>query len=170
MKMRTDSIYTTDDIRRFLAEVTDPEIPVLNVVEMGIIRKIEFKNDNLIVKITPTYSGCPAMSAIESEIHKKLHEKGIKKFQVHTDYSEVWTTDWLTDEAKEKLKEYGIAPPEKKREPENILRNLDKIKIIPCPYCDSLDTKLQSEFGSTACKAQYYCNECEEPFEYFKCI
>ncbi len=168
--MSTDSMYTSEDIRRFLAEVTDPEIPVLNVVEMGIVRKIEFNNDNLIIKITPTYSGCPAMSTIESEIHKKLHEKGISKFQVLTDYTEAWTTDWMTDEAKEKLKDYGIAPPEKTGGSDNILRNLDTIKIILCPYCDSLDTKLQSEFGSTACKAQYFCNECEEPFEYFKCI
>jgi ring-1,2-phenylacetyl-CoA epoxidase subunit PaaD len=163
-------MHTTDEILRFLAEVTDPEIPVLNVVEMGIVRKIEYDNDTLIVKITPTYSGCPAMSAIENEIHHKLHEKGISRFQVRIDFSEAWTTDWMTDEARKKLKDYGIAPPEKTGDPDDILKNQYHHKIIPCPYCDSLDTKLQSRFGSTACKAQYYCNECEEPFEYFKCI
>jgi ring-1,2-phenylacetyl-CoA epoxidase subunit PaaD len=170
MKMSTDSIYTTDDIRGFLAEVSDPEIPVLNVVEMGIVRKIVLDNGTLIVKITPTYSGCPAMNAIENEIHHKLQEKGISNFEVITDYSEAWTTDWMTDEARLKLKDYGIAPPQHAGEPADILKRQDHHKIIPCPYCDSLDTKLQSQFGSTACKAQYYCNECEEPFEYFKCI
>lgn len=162
-----------DKILTWLENVTDPEIPVLNVVEMGIVRDIEIEKDNhVVVKITPTYSGCPAMNAIEMEIHKKLEEKGIESFRVLTDYRETWTTDWMTDQAKEKLKEYGIAPPEKTEgETDDYLIGLkNSEKIVPCPYCDSTQTKLQSVFGSTACKAQYYCNSCDQPFEHFKCI
>lgn len=159
------------EIWSYLEEVIDPEIPVLNVVEMGIVRDVEYEGEQLIVKITPTYSGCPAMNAIEMEIHKKLREKGIESFKVLTDFKESWTTDWMTDHAKKKLKDYGIAPPEKTEESEDFLSSLKSTqKIVPCPYCDAMDTVLQSEFGSTACKSQYYCNECEQPFEHFKCI
>lgn len=159
------------EIWSWLEEVIDPEIPVLNVVEMGIVRDVLIEDDQVVVKITPTYSGCPAMNAIEVEIHKKLREKGIQTFNVKTDFSESWTTDWMTDHAKQKLKEYGIAPPGKTEEDNDFLTTLKgSQKIVPCPFCDSLDTKLQSEFGSTACKSQYYCNECHQPFEHFKCI
>jgi len=155
----------------WLEEVIDPEIPVLNVVEMGIVRDVVFEGDEVVVKITPTYSGCPAMNAIELEIHKKLRENGVGKFRVVTDFKESWTTDWMTDHAKKKLKEYGIAPPDKTGNEDDFLLGLKSSqKIVPCPYCDSLDTVLQSEFGSTACKSQYYCNECQQPFEHFKCI
>lgn len=151
--------------------MTDPEIPVLNVVEMGIVRSVEIIDEQVVVKITPTYSGCPAMNAIEMEIHKKLDEKGINSFKVLTDYRETWTTDWMTDQAKQKLKEYGIAPPGKTNSDDDFLIGLkNSQKIVSCPYCDSTDTELQSEFGSTACKAQYFCNECNQPFEHFKCI
>lgn len=156
----------------WLEEVTDPEIPVLNIVEMGIVRDVAIENNQAVVKITPTYSGCPAMNAIQTEIQKKLKEKGIESFKILTDYKETWTTDWMTKKARKKLKEYGIAPPEKSdAASENFLIGLkNSQKIVPCPYCDSTDTKLQSEFGSSACKAQYYCNDCEQPFEHFKCI
>ena len=167
----TKTTYTEDQIWEYLNEVTDPEIPVLNVVEMGIVRGVSLVDGELIVRITPTYSGCPAMSAIEKSIHDKLIEKGISTFQVNTDYSEVWTTDWISDEAKTKLKDYGIAPPKKTSEQEgDFLKSLKNTKIIPCPFCDSLETELQSEFGSTACKSQYFCNNCTQPFEHFKCI
>ncbi len=168
--MTKKATYSTEAIWSFLEEVTDPEIPVLNVVEMGIVRSVEYEDDKLIIKITPTYSGCPAMNAIEMEIHNKLREKGIGNFQVKTDFAETWTTDWMTEQAKQKLKEYGIAPPEKTGKEDDVLKGLRSTKIVPCPYCDSLNTKLQSEFGSTACKSQYYCHDCDEPFEYFKCI
>lgn len=159
------------EIWSWLEEVIDPEIPVLNVVEMGIVRDVLMDVDEVIVKITPTYSGCPAMNAIETEIHKKLREKGVETFSVRTDFKESWTTDWMTDHAKQKLKEYGIAPPGKTDDSRDFLTTLKgSQKIVPCPFCDSMDTELQSEFGSTACKSQYYCNGCHQPFEHFKCI
>jgi ring-1,2-phenylacetyl-CoA epoxidase subunit PaaD len=159
------------EIWSWLEEVIDPEIPVLNVVEMGIVRDVLMDGDEVIVKITPTYSGCPAMNAIETEIRKKLREKGVETFSVRTDFKESWTTDWMTDHAKQKLKEYGIAPPGKTDDSRDFLTTLKgSQKIVPCPFCDSMDTELQSEFGSTACKSQYYCNGCHQPFEHFKCI
>jgi len=172
MTRETERI-SQDKIWSWLEEVTDPEIPVLNVVEMGIVRNVEIENGNLVVvKITPTYSGCPAMNAIEIEINKKLTKKGIESFRVLTDYKETWTTDWMTDQAKQKLKQYGIAPPEKSdtKTKDFLIGLKNSQKKVPCPYCDSTNTKLQSEFGSTACKAQFYCKSCEQPFEHFKCI
>lgn len=166
----TKTKYQKEEIWDWLKEVTDPEIPVLNIVEMGIARNVEVKNDHVTVRITPTYSGCPAMAAIEKEIKLKLKEKGLSDFEVKKDFSETWTTDWMTDEAKTKLKDYGIAPPDKTGDEDDFLQSLKSTKIIPCPYCESLDTELQSEFGSTACKAQYYCHSCDQPFEHFKCI
>lgn len=166
----TKATYNKEEIWSWLQEVTDPEIPVLNVVEMGIARKVDIKDYKVIIKITPTYSGCPAMSAIEKEIKIKLAEKGVENFEVKKDFSETWTTDWMTEEAKAKLKDYGIAPPGKTTADDDFLKSLKSTKVIPCPYCESLDTELQSEFGSTACKAQYYCHDCDEPFEHFKCI
>lgn len=163
--------HTEEQIWQFLKEVNDPEIPVLNIVEMGIVRQVVVDVDNrILVKITPTYSGCPAMHAIEKMVCEKLEERGIGEFEVKLDFSETWTTDWMTEEAKAKLKDYGIAPPEKTEEEGDFLKNLSSTKIIPCPYCDSFDTKLVSQFGSTACKSQYFCDGCHQPFEHFKCI
>lgn len=165
------SKYNEKDVWELLSEITDPEIPVLTIVELGIARSVEKEDDKFIIKITPTYSGCPAMDAIENEIHKKLRLNGIQNYEVKKDFSETWTTDWMPDEAKRKLKEYGIAPPGKTESDEDFLHNLKGgSKEVACPYCGSTNTKLQSEFGSTACKAQYYCLDCEEPFEHFKCI
>ena len=165
----TVTAYSEEQIWDFLKEVTDPEIPVLNIVEMGIARSVEINGDKVTVRITPTYSGCPAMVAIENEIQLKLAEKGVDNPEVLKDFSETWTTDWMTEEAKGKLKDYGIAPPTETGK-DDFLLSLHNTKVVPCPYCDSLNTRLQSEFGSTACKAQYYCDDCEEPFEHFKCI
>lgn len=164
--------HTEDQIWAYLSEITDPEIPVLNIVEMGIARKVEVEGEQVLVKITPTYSGCPAMNAIEKLVHEKLEERGVHDFTVKLDFSETWTTDWMTEEAKAKLKDYGIAPPEKVGEEneDDFLKSLKGTKIVPCPYCDSFETELQSQFGSTACKSQYFCNNCDQPFEHFKCI
>ena len=157
-----------DDIIDLLKDVPDPEIPVLNVVEMGIVRDVLVEAEEIRVDITPTYSGCPAMKAIEDDIAAHLKSKGLENVRVKTVYSPAWTTDWLSDETKQKLKEYGIAPPEGKADDE-FYRDLVQ-KPIFCPFCSSADTKLTSQFGSTACKSLHYCNECQQPFENFKCI
>ncbi|MCH2450926.1 MAG: phenylacetate-CoA oxygenase subunit PaaJ [Gracilimonas sp.] len=169
--MSTLQLHTEEQIWDFLREVTDPEIPVLNIVEMGIARKVEIGEDGkVLVKITPTYSGCPAMNAIEKLVNEKLEERGVEEFTVKLDFAETWTTDWMTEEAKGKLKDYGIAPPEKSKEDDDFLKNLSSTKVVPCPFCDSFETELVSQFGSTACKSQYFCNACDQPFEHFKCI
>ncbi len=169
--MPTTQLHTEKQIWNFLKEVTDPEIPVLNIVEMGIARKVEVGEDGkVLVKITPTYSGCPAMNAIEKLVHEKLAERNVQDFDVKLDFTETWTTDWMTEQAKIKLKNYGIAPPEKTEEESDFLKSLSNTKVVPCPFCDSFETQLVSQFGSTACKSQYVCNECEQPFEHFKCI
>lgn len=149
------------EILTLLEDVQDPEIPVLNIVEMGIVREINISDEKVQISITPTYMGCPAMNMIENEMLDVLYEKGISKVKVKTVYSPAWTTDWLSDETKNKLKEYGIAPPRA------VTDLLDKIE---CPFCNSNSTKLTSEFGSTACKSLHYCDACHQPFEHFKCI
>lgn len=169
--MKQPTTISVRKIWNWLEKVTDPEIPVLNVVEMGIVRDVFINDEKLTVTITPTYSGCPAMNVIETDIKIKLLENGIQNFEVITDYEESWTTDWMTDNARKKLKNYGIAPPSKVSPKTDLLTSLKHSnKRVPCPYCNSLDTKLQSHFGSTACKAQHYCNGCHQPFEHFKCI
>lgn len=170
--MSTVQLHTKEQIWDFLNEVMDPEIPVLNIVEMGIARNVEIGAEGkVVVKITPTYSGCPAMNAIEKSVREKLAKENIQAFDVKLDFSETWTTDWMTEEAKVKLKDYGIAPPGKTEDnDDDFLKSLSTTKVIPCPFCDSFETELVSQFGSTACKSQYYCNECEQPFEHFKCI
>ncbi len=169
--MATATTYNKEDIWDLLSEVKDPEIPVLSIIELGIAREVMIDRDKVTIRITPTYSGCPAMKAIEQDIEKILRVNGIQNFEVIKDFSETWTTDWMPDEAKKKLKEYGIAPPGKTEKDDDFLKSLKgSSRVIPCPYCDSTNTELQSEFGSTACKSQYYCHDCNEPFEHFKCI
>lgn len=151
----------------WLNEVPDPEIPVISVVELGVVRGVHLEDDGVRIDITPTYSGCPAMRVMEQEIQRKLKEKGIPKVLVRTVLAPPWTTDWLSDSTRQKLKAYGIAPPEKAAAS---LRGLDPIHThVSCPFCDSENTRLQSQFGSTACKALYYCDDCLQPFEHFKC-
>lgn len=159
---------TIENITSLLEEVTDPEIPVLNVVEMGIVRGVAFEDQQLIVTITPTYSGCPAMQTIEEDIREVLIEKGISNFQIKTVLSPAWTTDWMTDEAREKLKEIGIAPPQKGSADKGLL--MGRLRDVKCPHCGSHETSMISQFGSTACKSLYRCEFCREPFDYFKCI
>lgn len=136
---------------------------MLDIVEMGIARRIDIDDDSVTVLITPTYSGCPAMNAIEMEIRSTLTEHGFDDVKVQKDFSEAWTTEWMTPEARQKLSGYGIAPP-------GIINSQElKDRIVKCPYCGSEHTELQTEFGATACKAQYFCNDCDQPFEHFKC-
>lgn len=159
--------FTEEQIWRFLSEVQDPEVPVLNILELGIVREVLIKDDDVEVVVTPTYSGCPATSMINKSIRLKLIEKGIKNVKLTNRLSPAWTTDWMTAEAKEKLKAYGIAPPVySKTNQDDLFAKPDE---VPCPHCGSSHTKLISQFGSTACKALYQCEDCREPFDYFKC-
>lgn len=158
----------TEPIWEALQNVCDPEIPVLTILDLGIVRNVQWLPDNTLqITITPTYTGCPAMNTIEWDIRATLAQQGYANVQIITVLTPVWTTDWLTDEGKNKLQAYGIAPP--------IATSLDKTGLfaepprIPCPLCHSTHTRLVSQFGSTACKALYQCLHCNEPFDYFKC-
>lgn len=154
-------VYDTTHIRQLLEAVSDPEIPVLSVNDLGIIRDVRIHAHEIEVVITPTYSGCPAMDMIAENILRYLHSCGYDDVKVTTVLSPAWTTDWMTETGKRKLEEYGIAPPNK------LTRDSDAPRR--CPRCGSADTRLISQFGSTACKALYQCNACKEPFDYFKC-
>lgn len=149
-------------------EIVDPEIPVLTIVDLGIVRDIVREGDGVHVKITPTYSGCPAMEMLKTDICKTFLQKGFKSVDVEFVLSPAWTTDWISDEAKEKLRKYGIAPPPHSTADKNAL--LGKPKEVKCPQCGSAHTTMISNFGSTACKALWKCEDCREPFDYFKCI
>ena len=156
----TISEYSEKEIWKHLNEVYDPEVPVLTVLDLGIIRDVQITDDSVKVIITPTYSGCPAMNIIEQDIKAKLEEKGVGNVTIETVLSPAWTTDWMSEEGKAKLKEYAIAPPNS---------GTDTGSPKECPNCGSEETVLKSEFGSTACKALYVCESCKEPFDYFKC-
>lgn len=151
-----------------LSEIPDPEIPVISIVELGVIRKVSPQGKSIDVVITPTYSGCPAMKQMEDDVCKKLKENGFDQVNVTMVYSPAWTTDWLSDEAKLKLQKYGIAPPEESTSDKSFLSN--NPKTVTCPRCKSKNSVMVSQFGSTACKALYQCKDCLEPFDYFKCI
>ena len=146
------------EIWEFLTEVPDPEIPVINLVELGVVRAVDVTEDGTLkITITPTYTGCPAKKLFEDLIHEKLVEKGFEKIEIESVLSPAWTTDWLSEETLQKMMDEGISPP------------TDGDKVIQCPNCKSKDTKLVSQFGSTPCQSLYACNECKEPFNYFKC-
>lgn len=157
-----------------LAQVNDPEIPVISIVDLGIVRAAEIRGDGgCEIVITPTYSGCPAMHVIEEHIRQVLQAEGTHNIQVRTQLSPAWTTDWISDTGKAKLRAFGIAPPA--RRAMNAMSAIDISALsaidegeIACPQCESLNTRLISQFGSTACKALYRCGDCLEPFDYFK--
>jgi ring-1,2-phenylacetyl-CoA epoxidase subunit PaaD len=164
----TYKISEEERIRALLEEVFDPEVPVLSVVDLGIIRNIEITNEGPVITITPTYSGCPAMDVISMNIRLKMLEHGYKNVQIKSNLSPAWTTDWMTEKGKQQLKAYGIAPPN----PSQSVCTpglFQQEESIQCPHCNSYNTTLISQFGSTACKALYKCNDCKEPFDYFKC-
>ena len=154
-------------IYKYLSEISDPEIPVINITEMGVVRDVLLHKEKLEIFITPTYSGCPAMDMIDQMIKDKLNNKGYEYVVVTLIYKPAWTTDWMSNKAKEKLRLYGIAPPVGEAKSKKGLLNQEN---VICPYCDSNDTEIKSMFGSTACKAMYQCKKCLEPFDYFKCI
>lgn len=160
--------YDTKAIWKLLEEVMDPEVPVLSVLDLGIVRDIKIDGDEVKVMITPTYSGCPAMDVIAISIRMRLLEYGFREVKIEQVLSPAWTTDWMSEEGKIKLKEYGIAPPHGKA---YAMQALFADEIKPeCPQCGSTETRMVSEFGSTACKALYVCTTCQEPFDYFKCL
>jgi ring-1,2-phenylacetyl-CoA epoxidase subunit PaaD len=150
-----------------LEEVKDPEVPVLSVVELGIVRDVEVEHGHVTVVVTPTYSGCPAMQVIEDDIRTALAGRGWKNVRIRTVYSPAWTTDWMTPDAREKLRAYGIAPP---GAAEPALVSIGRKGTVQCPFCGSTNTRHTSEFGSTSCKALHVCNDCTQPFEEFKAI
>lgn len=152
-------------ILSILETVTDPEVPVLSILDLGIVRDIKSGENNIEIFITPTYSGCPAMDIISMNIRMALIQNGFTNIKITQQLSPAWTTDWMTEEGKEKLKSYGIAPPIGKAIDQKYLEELK----VECPQCQSTNTILLSQFGSTACKALYQCLDCKEPFDYFKC-
>ena len=164
----SDRVASEQDVWRILADVPDPEIPVLNVVELGIIRYVRATQDGRItVGVSPTYTGCPATEVIASSIRSRLEAEGYVEPKVESVLAPAWTSDWLTDSARAKLVEYGIAPPAHSvSDPKHLWREPN----VACPRCASKQTTKISEFASTPCKALYRCSSCLEPFEYFKCI
>jgi ring-1,2-phenylacetyl-CoA epoxidase subunit PaaD len=161
---------SADKIYQWLASVTDPEVPVLTILDLGIVRDVQVRDNNgapaVKVVITPTYSGCPAMDVIAMNIRMALLSHDIRNIEIEGQLSPAWTTDWMTEEGKRKLKEYGIAPPNRKAFQSLGLFEED---AICCPHCGSEHTELVSQFGPTSCKALYRCLVCAEPFEHFKC-
>ncbi|MDO5542806.1 MAG: 1,2-phenylacetyl-CoA epoxidase subunit PaaD [Acinetobacter sp.] len=152
-----------------LAQVSDPEIPVLSVLDLGMIRGVDLNaRDEIVVRLTPTYSGCPATDLLKAEITQAFTTHGLTPVQVVVDLSEAWTTDWMSEAGKQKLQQYGIAPPQ--GDAHSCGTHVALTDGVQCPHCLSQHTRLISEFGSTACKALYQCKDCLEPFDYFKCI
>lgn len=162
-------MLSPDEVYGVLNTVMDPEVPVISVVELGIVRDVAIQNDAVTITITPTYSGCPAMREIEADIRTALLERGVHEVNVKLVLSPAWTTDWIGPEAREKLRAYGIAPPGR-AEPQGLITLTRARMAVPCPFCGSNDTRLQSEFGSTACKAIHVCNSCRQPFDEFKAL
>jgi ring-1,2-phenylacetyl-CoA epoxidase subunit PaaD len=168
----TNVTATRESILDILAEVKDPELPMIDVVELGIVRDVSFDDGQLTIDITPTYSGCPAMQVIEQEIVGTLAAHGFEDARIRTVYSPAWTTDWMTNEAREKLREHGIAPPHPVEISGGGIAELVSLRrakpMIECPFCGSANTTEKSEFGSTACKSIHFCNSCHQPFDHFK--
>jgi len=155
------------EIESVLREVTDPEIPVLSILDMGVIRDVKINDKKVVIALTPTYSGCPAMDTIAADIIVALAKHGYEA-KVNLVLSPAWTTDWITDSGRKKLVEYGIASPLDEQRDKRAL--MGEKRLVSCPICKSINTKMISQFGSTACKALFKCEDCLEPFDYFKCL
>lgn len=158
---------TLDQAWEALRGVPDPEVPALSVVDLGIIRGIEDTGDGLRVDVTPTYSGCPALEVIEREVARALEAAGAPRVDVHRVFSPPWTTDWISDTGRQRLKAYGIAPPGAVQDEPLVILG-PTVRHVACPFCGSADTERKSEFGPTPCKALYTCRACQQPFEHFK--
>ena len=155
-------------VYQWLSEISDPEIPAVSILDLGIVRDVILVDDGaeVAVTITPTYSGCPAMDIISMQIRMALLGRGVKKVSVEMQLAPAWTTDWITEEGKAKMKAYGIAPPVRKSA---VALGLFEEEEIQCPHCHSTHTEMVSQFGATSCKSLYRCLDCKEPFEHFKC-
>ncbi|MBK9420274.1 MAG: phenylacetate-CoA oxygenase subunit PaaJ [Flavobacteriales bacterium] len=158
---------TVAEIRELLEQVKDPEIPVISIRELGVLRDVKMEGDLVEVTITPTYSGCPAMDVMQQDVEQVLRKAGIERFNVRQVLSPAWSTDWISESGRKSLLEYGIAPPP---HTSDIRALKGGVPVTACPQCGSTDTVLVSQFGSTACKALYKCNTCQEPFDLFKCL
>lgn len=156
-------------IWELLEEVSDPEVPVLSILDLGIVRAVRVDGQQIAVTITPTYSGCPAMGAIATDIRLRLLAEGYPNVVIHNQLSPAWTTAWMSEAGRAKLTAYGIAPPVDGTATGHVLNLFGKDTAVRCPLCQSANTKLINQFGSTACKALYQCQDCREPFDYFKC-
>ena len=161
-------IIEKEDILKILGEVMDPEVPVLSVLDLGIVRDVQMEDDRVFVTITPTYSGCPAMDIIRKNIEHSLNQHGYSSVQIRNTLSPAWTTDWMSEAGKDKLRAFGIAPPNPTQQSCES-RRFHELEAVQCPHCQSFHTERISEFGSTACKAIWRCLDCLEPFDYFKC-
>jgi ring-1,2-phenylacetyl-CoA epoxidase subunit PaaD len=175
-KIHIDLKQEEEKIWKILEEVKDPEVPALSIIDLGIVRNVQCtfplsssagEGPGVRLIITPTYSGCPAMDVIQMDIRLKLLEKGYRNIQIQHSLSPAWTTDWMSEAGKKKLKEFGIAPPNPKQQ--FCSAEMFQQEAVQCPHCDSFHTEVISQFGSTACKALYRCLDCEEAFDYFKC-
>lgn len=166
-ELHIKAVPTEKEIWDLLIDVKDPEVPVLSILDLGIVRDIKIEDGKISIIITPTYSGCPAMDVIAMDIRLKLIEKGYRNVSIQQQLSPAWTTDWMTEEGKQKLKAFGIAPPNPKQQ--FCSSEMFKEEAVECPHCGSYHTELISQFSSTACKAMYRCLDCKEAFDYFKC-
>lgn len=166
--MVSNSTISVQQVWDVLANVTDPEIPVLSIIDLGIVRAVTINDNHAVITITPTYTGCPAMDVIGTSIKMELLASGVHTVTVNQVLSPAWTTDWMSEAGKTKLKAYGIAPPNHKQQICS-LELFTPHEAVQCPHCNAYHTHRISEFGSTACKALYQCDECKEVFDYFKC-
>lgn len=164
----TEEKISIPQVYHWLSEISDPEIPAVSILDLGIVRDVILVDNGqeISVTITPTYSGCPAMDIISMQIRMALMGRGIRKVTIEMQLAPAWTTDWITEEGKAKMRAYGIAPPERKAKATLDLFEEDE---IVCPHCQSAHTEMVSQFGATSCKSMYRCLDCKEPFEHFKC-
>ncbi len=166
--MKEPITITELEVWKVLEQIPDPEIPVISITELGVVRDVKIEGSAIAIKITPTYSGCPATNVFEQDIKTEMEKLGFEQVNISFQYSPAWTTDWLSEEAREKLRDFGIAPPEGTTKDKKFLLGEDP--TVKCPQCKSTNTVMTSQFGSTACKSLYKCQDCLEPFDYFKCI
>ncbi|HEX8037709.1 MAG TPA: 1,2-phenylacetyl-CoA epoxidase subunit PaaD [Chryseosolibacter sp.] len=158
------SEITADMIREWLKEVKDPEIPVLSLIDLGVIRDIALEGGEVTIEMTPTFVGCPALETMKEEIHKTLREKGLEKIHIDVNFRKPWTSDLISDSGRRALKSFGLAPPP----PNHLFMDLDVLEYAVCPRCGNTNTELRNTFGPTLCRSIHYCNDCKEAFEQFK--